>query len=225
MSYDVNPESNEISFNFINSAGEKASFSFKAWLEKNSVMGLEETRTPAISCLCNNAESCDIGANERGNVTCVFPQGIIPSKENTKFALEGNIMFANRPENPIKIDGQIYRAIHDADLHNVYSNDFIAYMAVTLIFLIIYAILIVFFGKTKKLKDWIKSSWKKYLIVALIFFIIINFAIMQVTSNYDPIQVPIYSFVISLILAFPIGVIIGIILHFKNKKKDKKNNK
>ena len=214
----IDSVNNQVNFTFRNNLDNKSEFAFIAWVSGNEP-------SSAVRCLCNGEASCSLNPREKGKVECNFPQGAIQPEIKMKFELQGNYSLLNNPLPQTEIRGELYGPT-DGTLHreyqNAYSNHFIAYMAVTVIFLIIYIGLIIFFGKTKKLKDWIKSSWRKYFIVALILFIIINFAIMQVTSYYfdltEAIRFPIYFFIISLILTFPIGIIIGIISHLKSKK-------
>jgi hypothetical protein len=220
IDFEVNPKSSQVILNFSNDFGEKASFSFNA---RYFLTG--DPRKGALSCLCNGLESCILEADANGRVICTFDQGVIPPDENTKFGLVATMTFPDKTREPLELGGTIYKSVHDNEgSTSVSTGSLISGVAI----LIAYSLLIFFVGKNKKLKDWLRSSLKSYLITSLVVFILCNFFVFWSMGymGYADIFYTLYSLGIALILVLPIGLIWGLVLYLisKNKAKKTKNN-
>lgn len=209
--YYVNPSTSQLTFSLRNELNEISNLSFTSRIRN-------EENTSTANCLCNGQASCNAQIHDNINVTCTFPQDIIPTKNRALFNFEGSYALNVNPESVMIIEGAIYTSPYE---HPKQPDSAIDVMlrywetwTILILLLIFYIFMIFFFTRTNKFKPWIKQGAKWFFIMALVFLVLIAIFLYLVYAPFDIVFV-----LFSLIPAVLIGIIVGIVSYFKNKKK------
>jgi hypothetical protein len=210
--YYVNPTANQINFSLRNELDEISNLSFTSQIRN-------EENTSAANCLCNGQASCNAQIHDDINVTCTFPQDIIPIKDRALFHFEGIYVLNANPESVMIIEGAIYTSPYE---HPKQPDSAIDVMlrywetwVILISLLIFYIFVIFFFVRTNKFKPWIKQGVKWFFITALVLLVLI--ALLYLVYAFFDIVFLLFSLIPSIL----IGIIFGIVSYFKNKKSEK----